>query len=167
MTTPLPLFLALLAIVALLAFFVVWSRKETWMRMAAVLVLLAAIPTIAFAYVESLGFHRPVSLAWIGGKRDLHILAVKLIQDRAIYLYADDPERMEPRPLVLPFDNQLADKLAKLADKSQQDGNGGRFMWRMDPSLDVHANQFHELPVERQLPPKPTPPPAMTYEQGT
>lgn len=164
--SPLPIFLGLAAIVALLAFLTIWSRRDTWARPAAVLILLGSIPILAFAYVQSMGFHRPVSLDWFMGKRDLHVLAVKLMQDKAIWLYVDDPERDEPKPLSLPWDDQIADKIAKLQDGSRQENGDGSFVYRFDPSLDVHADQMQPLPQPKAMPPKEAPPPAQFYGQG-
>lgn len=166
MSTPIPYFIALAAILFFLVHATVWSRRGTWARPAAIVILFITLPLFAAAYVESMGFHRPINLAWGLKKAEIQIIGIKLVQDKAIYLYADDPSREEPRPLSLPWSNEVADKLAKLADQSQQEGGDGTFMFRFDPSLDVNANQFHPMPQQKAMPPKEVPPEPRFYQDS-
>jgi hypothetical protein len=94
------------------------------------------------------------------------VLAAKMVQDEAIYLYLDDPTRTEPRPLKLPWSNDAANRIQKLQDEAGPEANG-HFMLRYEPWLDTYAQQFHPLPQPPVLPPKPTPPPAPHFEQRT
>jgi hypothetical protein len=143
----------------------VWSRRDTWARPAAVLLFLIGIPVVGAAAIESLGWHKPLRLVWDLEPGDHRVLAAKMVQDQGIYLYLDDPVRIEPRPVLLPWDNEAANRIQKLIDEAVPDAQG-QFMMRYEPSLDVHARQFHPLPQPPALPPKPRPERGLQFEQG-
>lgn len=154
------IFSAVGALLALFTFMVIWSRKDTWARPASIVLFLAAVPGLAYASIETLGFHRPLKWAWGLSAGDQRVLAAKMVQDVAIYLYIDDPQRAEPWPLQLPWSNELAEAIAKAQDQSQRDGNGGQFLFRFDPSLETHAPQVHPLPQPKlPIPKSPEPAP--------
>ncbi|NGO54170.1 hypothetical protein [Allomesorhizobium camelthorni] len=147
------------------AWLAIWSRRDTWGRAATVLLFIFALPAIATVAVESLGWHKPLKLVWDLAPGEHRVLATKLVQDEAIYLYLDDPARSEPRPIVLPWSNETASRIQKLQDDAGREARG-QFMMRYEPSLDTHAPQFHPLPQPPALPPKPIPPPVQRFEQG-
>ena len=157
--------LAVVALFAAAAWLAIWSRRDTWARPAAVVLFLAAMPTIAMAAVESLGWHRPIAFAWDLDQGDYRVLAAKMVQDKAIYIYIDDDKRVEPRPLLLPWDNDTANAIQRALDGAP-DGSEGEFMMTYEPSIDVTDQQFHAVPPEPSLPPKDAPQPALTYEHG-
>lgn len=159
------IFCAVGALVAVLTFMVVWSRKDTWARPASIVLFLAAVPGLAYASVETLGFHRPMKWAWGLEAGDYRVLAAKMVQDVAIYLYIDAPDRDEPWPLELPWSNELADAIAKAQDESKRNGDGDQFMLNFDPSLDLHAPQIHPLPQPKLPMPKAPEAAPKVYEQ--
>ena len=156
---------AILGLFALVAWIAVWSRRDTWGRSAAMALFLGGIPLVAAAGIESLGWHKPLFLSWDLEPGDHRVLAVKMVQDKAIYLYLDDPARMEPRPIVMPWSNDSANRIQKLVDEAGPE-NPGQFMMRYERSLDVHGPQFHPLPQPPALAPKPEPEQALKFEQG-
>ena len=157
--------LGILALFAAAAWLAIWSRRDTWGRPGAVALFLVAIPTIGLAGVESLGWHRPIDLVWDLDEGDYRVLAAKLVQDQAIYIYVDDATRMEPRPLLLPWDNDTANAIQRALDGAPE-GAEGEFMMSYEPSIEMSGQQFHPLPPEPSLPPKEAPEPAFRYEQG-
>ena len=157
--------LGIVALFAAAAWLAIWSRRDTWGRPAAVVLFLAAMPTIGLAAVESLGWHRPIHLVWDLDGGEYRVLAAKLVQDEAIYIYIDDETRVEPRPLLLPWDNDTANAIQRALDGAP-DGSQGEFMMSYEPSLDVSEQQFHPLPQQPALPPKQVPEPALQYEHG-
>ncbi len=129
------------------------------------LLFLFGIPVVGAAAIESLGWHKPLRLVWDLEAGDHRVLAAKMVQDQGIYLYLDDPVRIEPRPVQLPWDNAAANRIQKLMDEAPSDSQG-QFMMRYEPSLDVHAPQFHPLPQPPVLPPKPRQERGLQFEQG-
>lgn len=156
---------AILGLFAASTWLAVWSRRDTWGRPAAMGLFLLGVPAITVAGVESLGWHKPMSLAWDLEAGDHRVLAVKMVQDEAIYLYLDDGTRIEPRPLMLPWDNGTANRIQALMDESGPEANG-EFMLRYEPSLDISEQQFHPLPQPPVLPPKVAPEPAPHFNPG-
>lgn len=165
MTYTVWLALAVIALFAAAAWLAIWSRRDTWGRSAAVVVFLAAVPTVGLAAVESLGWHRPIGLAWDLDEGEYRVLAAKMVQDEAIYIYIDDETRVEPRPLLLPWDNDVANAIQRALD-SAPDGAEGEFMMSYEPSIEMNQQQFHPVPQEPALPPKAVPEPALNYEHG-
>ena len=161
------LWVAVVTMFGCAAWLAIWSRKDTWARPAAIVLLLAALPTIAAAGVHTLGHHRPINLAWELGRGEYLILGVKMEQDKAIYLYLEAPDRLEPWPLVLPWDNETANEIQKAMDGSEGEGadGEGKMMMNYDPSLDDNPLQFHPLPQHPVLPAKPAPQQAPHFEQ--
>jgi hypothetical protein len=157
--------LAVVALFAAAAWLAIWSRRDTWARPVAVVLFLAAMPTIALAAVESLGWHRPIALVWDLDQGEYRVLAAKMVQDKAIYIYIDDEARVEPRPLLLPWDNDTANAIQRALDGAP-DGSEGEFMMSYEPSIDMTGQQFHAVPPEPAPPPKDVPQPALTYEHG-
>jgi hypothetical protein len=159
--------LAVAVLFAAAAWLAIWSRRGTWARPAAIVLFLIGLPVIAAASVHTLGHHRPINLAWELGKGEYLILGVRMVQDKAIYLYLETPDRQEPWPLVLPWDNETANQIQKAMDgaEGQGDQGEGKIMMNYDPSLDDNPLQFHHLPVQKALPDKPRPQAAPHFEQ--
>ena len=157
--------IGVLGLFAAAAWLAIWSRRDTWARPAAILLFFAGFPAIAAVAVESLGWHKPLALAWDLAPGDHRVLAAKMVQDEAIYLYLDDAARVEPRPISLPWSNDAANRIQALQDQAGPEARG-QFVLRYQPSLDMHAMQFNPLPQPPSLPPKASPPPAPRFEQG-
>lgn len=157
--------LGVLGLFAAAAWLAVWSRRDTWGRTAAMFLFLAAMPTIGLAAVESLGWHRPIQLVWDLDQGDYRVLAAKMVQDEAIYIYVDDESRVEPRPLLLPWDNATANAIQRALDGAP-DGAEGEFMMSYEPAIGMNEQQFRPVPQAPALPPKPVPEPGLTYEHG-
>ena len=159
--------LAVAVLFAAAAWLAIWSRRGTWARPAAIVLFLIGLPMIALTGAHILGHHRPIAIAWELKKGEYLILAVKMIQDKHIYLYLEAPDRLEPWPLVLPWDNATANEIQKAMDGSDGEGTDGegKLVMNYDPSLDDNPLQFHPLPVAPVLPAKPAPQQAPHYEQ--
>jgi hypothetical protein len=156
--------IAVLALFAAAAWLAISSRNDRWGRPAAMLLFLLGAPAIAAAGLQVLGHHRPMALAWELTAGDHRVLAVKMVQDEAIYLYLD-AGRSEPWPVLLPWSNEAANRIQKLQDEASPESLG-QFIFSYEPSLDVHRPQFHPLPQPRLLPPKPVPDRAPHLEQS-
>lgn len=148
------IFLGVLLIIAAYAVSVVWSRRETRVRLMAVLGVVAAVPLLIAGAVESLGWHRPIWGAWelTGSQR---VLSHKLVRGEAIYLYLD-VGRSEPRAIVLPWDDKRAAELQR-AMRESHDGRSA--MMRFDHSWSLRPPKFYPAPQPVLPMPKGDPPP--------
>ena len=157
--TPVWLALPIIAALAALAWMCVWSRRDSWARPAAVVLFLVSIPVVAWAGVETLGRHKPFDLARLVAGEYL-ILSAVMYQDKAIYLYAIDPARDEPRPLHLPWDNATAQAIQRALDGAPE-GKEGKFILQLgEESGDLTA---HPIPQRPAPPAKDVPEPGLTY----
>ncbi len=150
---------------ASLALATVWSRKNSWVRGAAVASWLVLMPLVIGSSFFSLGHPAP----WVqtinvpGGK--YRVLGVKMVQDVAIYVWLDFGADY-PRYFALPWDNATADKMQGLLDRERR-GNGGfeieiPYEW----SWDTNPPQFHLLPQPRMMPNKPPQTEPERYERS-
>lgn len=146
------LFAGLLWLTVVATITIVWARRDTWVRHVAPVAMCLTAIYIMYVMMQTLGWHKPYHFADLT-EGDHRVLAAKMVQDDAIYLYLDSIVR-EPLPLKLPWNNEVANRIQELIDKAHPDSQG-QFMMRYEPSLDTHAPQFHPLPQPPALPPKP------------
>ncbi len=120
-----PTFAVLLAIMGLLTWATIWSRREIWIRTAAINVFLVSVLLIPLGGLNVLGWHRP---ARFGPDDKMMVLAYKLVRDEAIYLYVDRDG--EPISLVLPWSDKDAEDLTRAGRRAREEGDKeGRFMY--------------------------------------
>lgn len=154
-------FLAVFA-VALPVIAAVWSRRETWVRLASVLFFLGMIPALAIGGATVLGLGKPVSLEFFAEDRDYQVLGSKMIIGEGIYLYLDTPG--QPRTYALPWDQKLADQLQDAINKGGPVVVKGLFDGT--PFDDGLPPVFWAVPQQKALPPKAEPPRPPRYERG-
>ena len=142
----------------------VWAREDTFVRRLAMYLFFLSIPAFGLVVSQTLGWHKPYALTWDLPIGDSRVLANKMVLDEGIYLYLDDHER-EPRPIVLPWSNEMANEIQKLIEEAAPDSNG-QFMMRYEPSYSTSGPMFHPMPQPPALLPKPQQPEAPHLEGG-
>lgn len=111
--------------------------------------------------VESTGWHRPAWMAWrVSEGESYEVLAYRLVGGEVIYLYLSTDIR-EPRPLVLGWDDDLADELRKESEESAD--SGGVLMYRHSFG---GKQEFYSAPPPIVVPPKRGLPQSQHYERG-
>ncbi len=153
--------LGALALAGAAAWAVIWSRRDSWCRHVALPTLVISMTALALSLLQVLGHHRPVWIADDLGP-EIRVLAWKMIEGQAIWLYLDRPG--EPLALVLPWDDDTAQDLQDAGRESRRRGQMGAIM-QFDPSLDRNEPQFHPLPQQTTPMPKGEPPPALRYDR--
>ena len=138
--------LFVLTVLAMLAFSwaVIWSRKDTWVRHAVIPLTICLVPMIGFLAVNTLGWHRPVSLAW-ELEDDIEILAYKFVLDKAIYVYIN--QEGEPIAVSLPWSEQLAQKMQDAFEQNEEEGGAGVHL-RFDQNALIEESTVYALPQE-------------------
>lgn len=155
-------FVATIAVAAVLATLAIWAPRSPKTRFAALLATLLFIPLGYLQLVEMLARPKPISFEWF--RRDVEqaqILGASLDEGRAIYLWLRVDKDIEPRYYVLPWKQNVAEKLEDLIDNAVRNNTTiilkepfiRKFMKDMG---DLNANI-----VPPPLPPQkmPTPPP--------
>lgn len=156
--------LAVVGLFGLAAWLAIWSRRDTVGRPLAVLLFAVGIPATAAAFADSLGYHRPLWLAYDLKPGEHVILGYHMVQDRAIYIYLKDESREEPRPLVLPWSNEAASQLQQAMDGAPE-GMEGMALFRYDPDGQQAETVFHPFPQPPDPPAKAPPDRGFRYEQ--
>lgn len=152
MTFPL-LFIALVAVVALMGFIAVWSPRQRSVKLLSVC-LVGATAVLGFsAFANLLG--RPKPLAWdVLHSSDSQVLAGHIVENEAIYIWLLDPGSTTPRYLRLPWKQQDAQHLQDALNKGSSEGVGVMMGYPQESSLeDRDAPLFYALP-QPKLPDK-------------
>ncbi len=117
------IFGALLAVVALLASIAIWSRRRTPVRTLAVVLTALFVPIGYLGTTELLSQPKPMKHEWFKRHVDeATLLGVSLSEGQAIYLWLRLDDSLEPRYYVLPWQQQLAEKLQNIIDEAIRDG---------------------------------------------
>jgi hypothetical protein len=117
------IFAALLAVVALLASIAIWSRRRTPVRALAVFLTALFIPIGYLAATALLSQPKPMQHEWFKRHVDeATLLGVSVREGEAIYLWLRLDDSLEPRYYVLPWQQQLAEKLQNLIDEAIREG---------------------------------------------
>lgn len=145
-----------------LAVATIWSRKETWMRGAAVAVFLAAIPAVSAPAFFALSHPAPLQAVEMVTPGKYSVLSMKLIRHQGIYLWIDKAEGADhPLYVVLPWDDRTAEQLQELQRGAKRRGQPFgmlvpqyEFSWeRRKPPMFYEAPQpIIPIPKESQEP---------------
>ena len=146
--------LALVGVVMLLGLTVatIWSRKNTWVRGAAVAIFMAAVPVIVGVGFSALSHPAPYQLSIVPDGK-YRVRGVKLVQDKAIYLLLDF-DQDAPRYFSFPWSNKLADKIQRMMNQRQG------FAVVIDRKRKRGRRGIRAVPIYRVKPNVPKSPPA-------
>ena len=149
---------AMVALAGAIAGLALWARVRRPLKVL-VLALTAAWLVVAYgALAELLSRPKPVSLEFALTKAaEAEVLASRIVEDEAIYLWLGLDALVEPRAYRIPFDRATAEELRKALDESREHGGGVRMRLPFEPSLDDQEPRFYAPPQPR-LPLKPHPP---------
>lgn len=144
------------------ALLVVWSRKTTWLRAAAIPLALSSSVGAGVVMLSTLGFAVPLINGLTAPAGDYSVLSSKLVKDVGIFATIDLPEG--PRLYWLPWDTATAEAVQEM----QGDPENGGTMMSIPPfefSWDQSKPSFQPMPQPKFLPDKPidTAPPAPRF----
>ena len=156
------IFISLLAVVAVLASIAVWSHRRTWIRALAVALTALFIPIGYLGVTQLLSQPKPMHHEWFKRHVDeATLLGVSLREGEAIYLWLRLDDSLEPRYYVLPWQQQLAEKLQNIVDEAIQDGASvtisNPFSRKSFDDLGNMSIQIIRPPVPPMKPPTPPP----------
>lgn len=116
-------FTALLGVAALLASIAIWSRRRTPIRACAVVLTALFIPIGYLSVTGLLSLPKPMHHEWFKRHVDeATLLGVSVREGEAIYLWLRLDDSLEPRYYVLPWQQQLAEKLQNIVDEAIREG---------------------------------------------
>lgn len=148
---------AILAAVIIAALFlagsllIVWSRRNTWLRAAAIPLAILASAGSAVAVASTLGFAVPLIGGVTAPAGELSVLGAKLVPNDGIYVMLETPM---PRLYWTPWNREMAEKLQEMLGNPEVGGVTAAvppFEW----SWNQHPPSFQPLPQPKVLPDKP------------
>ena len=154
MTEVTQLFVVAAALVALLSLISIWAPRRLAIKSAALATAVLFLPVSYAALVDLLSKPKPVDLEWLqSDAAQAEVLASRLVEDEAIYLWLQLPDVAEPRAYVLPWDRGSAEQLQRAMREAEQNGGGVQMRLPFEPSLEEREPKFYALP-QPALPPK-------------
>ncbi len=112
-------FLLTFALCAVIAWSAVFSRGRLWRKVAALLALVALVPTLYLAVTGLLGLPKPVGTAWLDNFTEYRrVIAYDIHEDKAIYLWLDMADGSEPRVFAIPYDKETVTRLQGAEDRA-------------------------------------------------
>ncbi len=157
--TLVPLFYtAMVALAGAIAALALWARVRRSLKVL-VLSLTAAWLIVAYgALAELLSRPKPVDLEFARTSvPEADVLAGRIVEGEAIYIWLSFLDLEEPRAYRLPFDRDTAEQLREALEEGEQNGSGVRMRMPFENSLDDMEPRFYALPQPR-LPLKPDSP---------
>jgi len=155
-------FVAAIAVAALLATLAIWAPRRPLVRFIALAVTVLFIPIAYLQFTEMLARPKPIAFEWFRRNvEQAQLLGASLDEGRAIYLWLRVDQDVEPRFYVMPWRQEVAEKLEDMIDNSLR--NNSTIVLKkpfirkfMEDMGDLNANI-----VPPPLPPQkmPTPPP--------
>jgi hypothetical protein len=168
MTEVTQLFVVGAALVALLSLISIWAPRRLAIKSTALTTAVLFLPVSYAALVDLLSKPKPVDLEWwLSEAAEAEVLASRLVEDEAIYLWLQLPDLSEPRAYVLPWDRASAEQLQEAMREAEQQGSGVQMRVPFEPSLEDREPRFYAQP-QPALPPKDVvePPPEFYQPPG-
>jgi hypothetical protein len=165
MTGVTQLFILGAVLAALLSLISIWAPRRLAIKATALTTAVLFLPLSYAALVDLLSKPKPVDLEWMqGDAAEAEVLASRLVENEAIYLWLQLPDVAEPRAYVLPWDRASAEQLQQAMREAEQQGNGVQMRLPFEPSLEDREPKFY-APPQPGLPPKDlVQPPPQVYQ---
>lgn len=154
MSSLLPLAAIAALLVAALSSISIWAPRQLPMKLTALALAVASMPTAYAAMVNLLSMPKPASFEWwLSRTEEATVLGSSMSEGQAIYLWLQLDTAPEPRAYVLPWDRRLAEQLQDAARAAEEQDSGVRMRLPFEPTLDNREPRFYALP-QPALPPK-------------
>jgi hypothetical protein len=154
MTEITQLFVLGAALAALLSLISIWAPRRLAIKGAALATAVLFLPVSYAALVDLLSKPKPVDLEWWQtDAAEAEVVASRLVEDQAIYLWLQLPGVAEPRAYALPWDRASAEQLQQAMREAEQQGGRVRMRLPFEPSLEDREPKFYARP-QPALPPK-------------
>lgn len=159
------LFVALVFISGLLASIAIWAPRRTLPRAFSVILVLLIVPLSYLTILELLSKPKPMNFELFADNiQEAEVLGVSLDEGRAIYLWLRLDGAIEPRYYILPWRQQLAEKLQSLIDDAITEDGSVKIRNPFSRDFYTELGDLNMEIVLPEVPPqKPPPPPARIF----
>lgn len=159
MTTLSLLFAAAVTVAGLLGAIGIAAPRRLALKGTALATTIVFLPLAYGSMAGLLGKPKPTGLAWWSDNgAEATVLASRIEEDEAIYLWLQLPDVSEPRAYVLPWNRDAAEELQDAEREAQENGTQLKMRLPFEPSLEDRERKFYALP-QPALPRKPHPGP--------
>lgn len=154
MTQLLILFVGIVVFVSALAGITIWSPQRIPVKISA-LVLSALLMASSYGgFLELMGRPKPTTLEWISQAEEATVVAVRMREGEAIYLWLELEAPSEPRSYVIPWNQDEARQLQEAMQEAESNGGEVRMRGPFSNRPQTDEPTFYAQPQET-LPPKP------------
>ncbi|MCG8355530.1 MAG: hypothetical protein MI920_08175 [Kiloniellales bacterium] len=148
-----PWFVVLGAIVAALANIAIWSGRGRRWKLFALALVAVFLPLSYLTVVDLLSRPKPVLVEWSPPiSEETKVIAAKMEEDVAIYIWIDREGASDPRAYKLPWDEQMARELHEAQRTAEQEGGSVRVRLRQAAERIEGERMFYAEPQEAPPP---------------
>ncbi len=148
------LFAIMVLVAAGLAGITIWSRRRIAVKLVAIGLAAILMAASYVSLVELLGRPKPVVLEWTQAHVDqAEVLAARLHEGEAIYVWLQFPDNPQPRAYAMPWDKEQAEELQQARRKAEAEGAALQMRNPFVGTRDPNEPLFHPEPP-KALPPK-------------
>lgn len=131
--------------------------RSNWVRVVITVIFISLLPISFQAYQELTGKPKWSQAEWYYKDiKKVQILAVRMIEEKGIYLYLLIPGKAEPYSYKFPWDKKMAMQIGKAIEEARRNRNGlfMRDPFNYEKSLEKRERKFY-APPQPKLPDKP------------
>lgn len=137
---------------AVLVNIAIWAPRRLWVKLAALATAACLLPVAYLGFAELLGRPKPADLEWTRSEAaEATVLAARLREGEAIYLWLGFEDLNEPRSFVLPWSEAMARELYGAQGEAQE--NGGEVRVRLPLKSDLTRDDPVFYAAPQQPPP--------------
>lgn len=141
------LFAVLAGLAAILANIALWSPRKLWVKWSALATTAVLLPAGYMALAEMLSRPKPIEIEWANKTlADAAVLASRMDEGQAIYLWLGIEGVEEPRAYKLPWSEEVARQLHGSQREAKQTGAELRIRSPFESSLEDRAPRFYASP---------------------
>ena len=141
------------ALAAILVNISIWAPRRFWVKLAALATAACFLPIAYAGFAELLGRPKPVELQWSGGEHDAAtVLAARMREGEAIYLWLGFEDLSEPRSFVLPWSEAAARQLHGAQGQAEKGGMEVRVRLPLEADLRDDEPLFYAQPQPAPAP---------------
>ncbi len=138
---------------AVLVNIAIWAPRRLWIKLTALATAACFLPLAYIGFAELLGRPKPAELQWSrSGDDEATVLAARMREGEAIYLWLGFRDLGEPRSYVLPWNEAMARELYGAQGEAEETGGEVRVRLPLDADLIREKPLFYAAP-------QPAPPP--------
>ncbi len=138
---------------AVLVNIAIWAPRRLWIKLAALATAACFLPVAYAGFAELLGRPKPADLQWSEGNHDeATVLAARMHEGEAIYLWLGFEGLDEPRSYVLPWNEAMARELHGARGEAEESGTELRVRLPLDADFTRNEPLFYAEPQPAPAP---------------